>query len=83
MRLTVEVKDGIEGFGERIKYVLIKKGMSQAELARRTGMCKEFVTKIIKGDAYPTITNACKIARELNVSLDWLAGLDESEETVA
>lgn len=77
MNLIFEVNDGVAGFGGRVKYALIIRKMTQAELSRQTGICKEFIIKIINGLSYPTITKAAKIADALDVSLDWLAGRDE------
>lgn len=83
MNLIFEVNDGVDGFGGRMKYALIKRKMTQAELSRQTGISKEFITKIINGLSYPTITTAVKIADALGVSLDWLAGRDEPDKQTA
>ena len=83
MNLIFEVNDGVDGFGGRMKYALIKRKMTQAELSRQTGISKEFITKIINGLSYPTITTAVKIADALDVSLDWLAGRDEPDKQTA
>ena len=83
MNLIFEVNDGVDGFGGRMKYALIKRKMKQAELSRQTGISKEFITKIINGLSYPTITTAVKIADALGVSLDWLAGRDEPDKQTA
>ena len=83
MNLIFEVNDGVDGFGGRMKFALIKRKMTQAELSRQTGISKEFITKIINGLSYPTITTAVKIADALDVSLDWLSGRDEPDKQTA
>jgi transcriptional regulator with XRE-family HTH domain len=50
------------------------KGMSQADLANKTGISQVMVGKYERGDASPSIEVAKKMADALEVSLDYLVG---------
>ncbi|EHE2941861.1 helix-turn-helix transcriptional regulator [Salmonella enterica] len=60
----------IERFGERLKAAM--KGMSNSELARRSGISEGAIRKYITGESYPAINNAMKVADACNVPLPWL-----------
>jgi len=53
--------------GETLAEVLEDRGMSQAELARRTGLAKKTINEIIKGKAPITPGTALKLERVLGV----------------
>jgi len=53
--------------GETLAEVLEDRGMSQAELARRTGLAKKTINEIIKGKAPLTAGTALKLERVLGV----------------
>lgn len=60
---------------DRIYAAMELRGMSQADLARATGMHTSIVSQICSGTTKnPTFANVVKIARALDVSLDFLAG---------
>lgn len=61
---------------EKIQYVMDKRGMTQADLARATGMPTSNIAYIVNGKTEdPRFCNVVKIAKALNVSLDYLAGI--------
>lgn len=60
--------------GKIISDLRKEKGMSQTELANRTGISQVMVGKYERGDASPSIEVAKKIADALEVSLDYLVG---------
>lgn len=65
---------------QRIQFLLSKKGMSQAELSRASGISSAQVAHIVTGRTKdPAISFAIKIADALDVSLDYLAGRDMDE----
>jgi transcriptional regulator with XRE-family HTH domain len=70
--------------GERIKAARERKGLTQAELAKRCGrLSTRQLQRIETGDSDVTGDTLIKIARELNVSLDYLAGrVDEPSQTI-
>ena len=64
--------------GERIQNALDVRGMTQADLARKTGMSTGLIAQIVSGRTKdPHFMNVVKISRALDVSLDYLAGWDK------
>lgn len=57
-------------FGERLREAM--KGMSNVELAKRSGLSEGSIRKYIKGESYPSIDNAALVADACGVSLIWL-----------
>lgn len=64
---------------ERLKRALLIKGISQGELARRTGITAAAVSRYITGSREPRPKTLKKIAKVLGVSVDYLVG-DERDE---
>lgn len=61
--------------GERIQNALDVRGMTQADLARATGLSTGLIAQIVSGRTKdPRFSNVVKIARSLDVSLEYLAG---------
>jgi len=64
-----------ETLGERIQNALDVRGMTQADLARKSGLSTGLIAQIVSGRTKdPKFTNVVKIARALDVSLEYLAG---------
>ena len=60
---------------ERIQYAMDARGMTQADLARVTGISTSNIAHIVTGRTKdPQFTNVVKIALALDVSLAFLAG---------
>lgn len=69
----------INRFGERLKVAM--KGMSNAELARRSGMSETTIRKYLQGKIYPALDSLAIVADACEVSLTWLAtGKQEREQ---
>ncbi|EIP2837866.1 helix-turn-helix domain-containing protein [Salmonella enterica] len=69
----------INRFGERLKVAM--KGMSNAELARRSGMSETTIRKYLQGKIYPALDSLAIVADACGVSLTWLAtGKQEREQ---
>lgn len=61
--------------GERIQNALDVRGMTQADLARSSGLSTAIIAQIVTGRTKdPHFSNVVKIARALDVSLNYLAG---------
>ncbi len=58
--------------GERIKELLEKKGITQRELAEKTGCTEAAVSHYIKGDRVPRASVLTKIAIALETTSDYL-----------
>lgn len=66
-------------FSERLKQARIDAGMTQAELAKESGLSCASISAYEKGGKTPSVSIAAAIARVLRVSLDWLVGLDDNQ----
>lgn len=60
--------------GKIIASLRDKKGLSQTELADKSGVSRVMIGKYERGEAIPSIDAAKKIADALEVSLDYLVG---------
>ena len=55
-------------FGQRVRALRTKKGISQEELADRCGVHRTYMGRIERGETNITLTNIHKVARGLGVS---------------
>lgn len=63
---------------ERIQNLMDIRGISQADLARMTGMTTSNIAYIVNGKTQdPRLGSVLAIAQALNVSLDYLAGREK------
>ena len=70
-------------FAYRLNAILYDRGMTRAELARKTGLDQGQVTKYFRQNLYPNVEALIKISKELNVSIDYLLGLDLDVKRIA
>ena len=54
-------------FGQRVRSLRVKKGVSQEELADRCGVHRTYMGRIERGETNITLTNIHKVARGLGV----------------
>jgi transcriptional regulator with XRE-family HTH domain len=66
-------------FGERLILVRKRKNLSQAEVGRMIGINGDAYGRYERGEVNPAIEMAVKIARALEVSLDYLTGNSDVE----
>lgn len=64
-------------FGDNLKTLRKKRGLTQQELADKVGTNRVNVTKWETGRTEPSLENIVKLADLLDVSLDWLFGRDK------
>ena len=62
----------MSGMGERIRVLLEKKGISQKDLAEKTGCTEAAISHYIKGDRMPRSRVLSKIAIALDTTSDYL-----------
>ncbi len=55
-------------FGQRVRTLRTKRGISQEELADRCGVHRTYMGRIERGETNITLTNIHKVARGLGVS---------------
>lgn len=63
-------------FPERLKELRKDKKLSQNALSKQIGISQAAIAKWEKGIIIPTLESAAIIAKFFNVSIDFLAGLD-------
>lgn len=66
--------------GRRIAAARKVRGMSQEELAERSGVATSAITRYETGDMMPGFSRVAAIADALGVTTDWLAGRGSVEE---
>lgn len=64
-------------FGERIKFLRLQRGMTQANLATVLGVTKTMISAYETGTRKPSNDNLMEIALFFDVSMDWLFGHTE------
>ncbi len=62
----------MENLGERIKQLLDKRGITQKELAEKTGCTEAAISHYIKGDRTPRASVLSKIAITLGTTSEFL-----------
>ena len=65
-------------FGDRIAYARHKRGLSQEQLAKLIGICRDRLSYWETGKRDPDVFLLRKIATALEVSEDWLMGNDDN-----
>lgn len=69
-----------KAFGEYLKSLLEEKGMTQAELARRTGITEASVSRYINGNRSPRIAQAYRMALVIGIDMNTLIYLGKGEK---
>ena len=68
--------------GRRIAAACALKGISMTTLAERVGVARNTLSRIVTGEtADPASGVLVKIAKELGVSLNYIFGLEDKEQT--
>lgn len=66
-------------FGERLTSLRKKKKLSQTELGKKIGISGDAYGRYERAEVRPTIEMAVKIAKAMEVSLDYLTGSTDLE----
>lgn len=79
MRQTLSFTDDVrKKFGVRIRYLRLKLGLSQEELADRCGLDRTYVGGIERAERNPSLKNVALIAAALQVPISAL--FDDSSQ---
>lgn len=62
----------LKTFGDRIKAVRIKRGLSQEVLAEKSGLHRTYVGSVERGERNISIKNIHRLAKALKMSLEEL-----------
>lgn len=69
-------------FSERLKAVRERRGLNQAELAKKAGFQQTAISHFERAGRSPSFHNLRRLSDALNVSTDYLMGRSDREETV-
>jgi len=70
----------VETFAARLKRAIENRGITQTELAKRSGISKSSISRYLKGDWEGKQDAVYSLAIALNVSEAWLMGFDAKME---
>ena len=68
---------GTNLFGRRLQFAMAVDSITQAQLSNMVGIAHTTISGYVTGKSIPNIDVATKIAKAMNVSLDWLCGLED------
>jgi hypothetical protein len=63
----------------RLKEYRAKNGINQSEMGRLVGVSRQTISQIERGDYFPSVVLAIKIARYFNVSVEDIFDFKEEE----
>ena len=66
----------METFGERLRFLRKEKGIGQVELAKNIDVGKSVVSLWETNQCEPTLSRLIALAKFFNVTIDYLAGLE-------
>lgn len=69
----------IDGFGDKLKALREKAGLTQEQLAMRMGLSKSTISQYENQERIPSLIAVIKIASIFHVSTDYLFGIDKVE----
>lgn len=75
-------REFMNGFMDRLNRALTDNGLTQSKFCEMLDITSGSISSWRSGMSIPRLETAVKIAKTLNVSLDWLCGLDGEEEEV-
>ena len=64
-----------ERLSKTIPSKMKEKGLSQKELANRTGLTESAISRYVNGSRLPDVSSLIKLSRTLNCSTDYILGL--------
>ncbi|MDE6398650.1 MAG: helix-turn-helix domain-containing protein [Clostridiales bacterium] len=67
----------MKGFGERLRNLRIERGVGQIRLAKEIDVGKSVMSLWELDKCEPTLSKLIALARYFEVSLDYLAGLED------
>lgn len=67
----------IDGFPERLEQAIVDSKLNYAEICRRTKITRSNLWAWRQGTKYPTFEQLVMICKALEVSSDWLLGIDK------
>lgn len=68
--------------GQKITKIRKEKKLSQVDIANTVGVSRDAISKYERDDIIPSVENAKKIAKALEISLDYLVSEQENQEVI-
>lgn len=65
---------------QRMKELISKKGISQKQLAKISGLTESTISHYVRGERIPRGVNLIKIAKALDTTTDYLLGNEENDD---
>ena len=73
----------MSNFSKRLDYILLEQGITQRRLSEMSGITEQTISRYVNDERVPKATEIVKIAKSLNVSIDYLLGQDKKDMTVS
>lgn len=70
-----------EAMARNIKVERVKRGWSQEDLAKASGVGLNSIARYETGNVVPGLDNALKLAKALGCSIDDIAGLNQTQHS--
>ena len=67
---TMSDQEYAKEFSARLRRMLIRRGVSQLMLSKRTGISNVTVSNYVRGKKVPSLPNLARIAKALNCAMD-------------
>ena len=82
--LSPTLRDGLQAYaiGPKIRVIRLKKKMGLVELGRHTGLSPAMLSKIERGQLFPTLPTLLRIALVFSVGLDYFFAPERDKPTV-
>lgn len=79
MTVKIDLPEGKEGFGERLRFLLYKNHMPMTRLSEQLGVSRQAVQQYTRNVARPKLESCIRICKILGCSIDFLV-LGKEEE---
>ncbi len=68
-------------FAERLKKLADERNMTAKEVGKLTGISEEIVNDYMEDERNPLAADILMLAKKLDVTVDWLLGVDDDSTT--
>lgn len=83
--LSATLREGLKAYaiGPKLRAIRLKKKIGLVELGRHTGLSAAMLSKIERGQVFPTLPTLLRIALVFSVSLDYFFTAEREEPVIA
>jgi transcriptional regulator with XRE-family HTH domain len=72
MTVKIDLPEGLEGFGDRLRFLLFKNHMNASRLAEQLGVSRNMMQMYTSNLSRPKLENCIKICKILGCSIEFL-----------